>query len=581
MKFYFDCFKKSLHLFLIVLLCLTIEVALEMSLPFLMAHLLDNGVKAQNFDVVVKTSLLMIVFALLAVVLGIISMKISAIITNDFSYEVRRRVFHRIQEFSFKNIDHFEVPSLVTRLTSDVNVIRMAVLMLIRAGIKAPLMMLAGAVFMFILNVKLAALVLLIGVVLCVLIVFIIFKATPQFGKTQGKYDKVNEVVEENTEAIRVVKSFVRENLESEKFAVRNNDLCKTASVAYKIANINIPLILLAANLCNVLILALGGIDVAKGSSFTTGQLSSFINFSTTVMMSFNMVSGLIMNLARASASKNRIDMILNEEIDIPYDHKVKTIDFDPNYVKDGSVEFKSTTFSYVNDEEKLAVGPVDLKVKSGEIVGIIGGTGAGKTTLISLIPRLYDCLGGEVLVGGKNVKDYDLLSLRDSIGVVTQKNVLFSGTIRDNIKWGKPDASDEEIEEALRVVQARDFVFNFKDGLDTKISQGGNSVSGGQKQRLSIARAIIKNPKILILDDSTSAVDVHTESKIKEAFYKELKGTTIFIIAQRISSIEDADKILVLDNGKVESIGRHGDLVKTSKVYQEIYETQKKGVLD
>lgn len=581
MKFYFDCFKKSLHLFLIVLLCLTIEVALEMSLPFLMAHLLDNGVKAQNFDVVVKTSLLMIGFALLAVVLGIISMKISAIITNDFSYEVRRRVFHRIQEFSFKNIDHFEVPSLVTRLTSDVNVIRMAVLMLIRAGIKAPLMMLAGAVFMFILNVKLAALVLLIGVVLCVLIVFIIFKATPQFGKTQGKYDKVNEVVEENTEAIRVVKSFVRENLESEKFAVRNNDLCKTASVAYKIANINIPLILLAANLCNVLILALGGIDVAKGSSFTTGQLSSFINFSTTVMMSFNMVSGLIMNLARASASKTRIDMILNEEIDIPYDHKVKTIDFDPNYVKDGSVEFKSTTFSYVNDEEKLAVGPVDLKVKSGEIVGIIGGTGAGKTTLISLIPRLYDCLGGEVLVGGKNVKDYDLLSLRDSIGVVTQKNVLFSGTIRDNIKWGKPDASDEEIEEALRVVQARDFVFNFKDGLDTKISQGGNSVSGGQKQRLSIARAIIKNPKILILDDSTSAVDVHTESKIKEAFYKELKGTTIFIIAQRISSIEDADKILVLDNGKVESIGRHGDLVKTSKVYQEIYETQKKGVLD
>lgn len=581
MKFYFDCFKKSLHLFLIVLLCLTIEVALEMSLPFLMAHLLDNGVKAQNFDVVVKTSLLMIGFALLAVVLGIISMKISAIITNDFSYEVRRRVFHRIQEFSFKNIDHFEVPSLVTRLTSDVNVIRMAVLMLIRAGIKAPLMMLAGAVFMFILNVKLAALVLLIGVVLCVLIVFIIFKATPQFGKTQGKYDKVNEVVEENTEAIRVVKSFVRENLESEKFAVRNNDLCKTASVAYKIANINIPLILLAANLCNVLILALGGIDVAKGSSFTTGQLSSFINFSTTVMMSFNMVSGLIMNLARASASKTRIDMILNEEIDIPYDHKVKRADFDPDYVKDGSVEFKSTTFSYVNDEEKLAVGPVDLKVKSGEIVGIIGGTGAGKTTLISLIPRLYDCLGGEVLVGGKNVKDYDLLSLRDSIGVVTQKNVLFSGTIRDNIKWGKPDASDEEIEEALRVVQARDFVFNFKDGLDTKISQGGNSVSGGQKQRLSIARAIIKNPKILILDDSTSAVDVHTESKIKEAFYKELKGTTIFIIAQRISSIEDADKILVLDNGKVESIGRHGDLVKTSKVYQEIYETQKKGVLD
>lgn len=581
MKFYFDCFKKSLHLFLIVLLCLTIEVALEMSLPFLMAHLLDNGVKAQNFDVVVKTSLLMIGFALLAVVLGIISMKISAIITNDFSYEVRRRVFHRIQEFSFKNIDHFEVPSLVTRLTNDVNVIRMAVLMLIRAGIKAPLMMLAGAVFMFILNVKLAALVLLIGVVLCVLIVFIIFKATPQFGKTQGKYDKVNEVVEENTEAIRVVKSFVRENLESEKFAVRNNDLCKTASVAYKIANINIPLILLAANLCNVLILALGGIDVAKGSSFTTGQLSSFINFSTTVMMSFNMVSGLIMNLARASASKTRIDMILNEEIDIPYDHKVKTSDFDPDYVKDGSVEFKSTTFSYVNDEEKLAVGPVDLKVKSGEIVGIIGGTGAGKTTLISLIPRLYDCLGGEVLVGGKNVKDYDLLSLRDSIGVVTQKNVLFSGTIRDNIKWGKPDASDEEIEEALRVVQARDFVFNFKDGLDTKISQGGNSVSGGQKQRLSIARAIIKNPKILILDDSTSAVDVHTESKIKEAFYKELKGTTIFIIAQRISSIEDADKILVLDNGKVESIGRHADLVKTSKVYQEIYETQKKGVLD
>lgn len=581
MKFYFDCFKKSIRLFLVVLLLLTIEVGLEMSLPFLMAHLLDNGVKVENFDVVIQTSLLMVGFAILAVVLGIFSMKISAIISNDFVYEIRRRVFHRIQEFSFKNIDHFEVSSLVTRLTGDVNVIRMAVLMLIRAGIKAPLIMLAGAVFMFILNNKLAAVVLAIGIVLCVLIVFIIFKSSPEFARTQGKYDRLNEIVEENTDGIRVVKSFVRESFESEKFASRNSDLKETAAKAYKIANINIPLILLAANLCNVLILSLGGIDVANGSSFTTGQLSSFINFSTTVMMSFNMISGLVMNLARASASKNRLDKILAEEIDISYDPKEKTADFDPNFIKDGSVDFRQATFSYVNDRSKLAVGPVNLSIKSGEIVGIIGGTGAGKTTLISLIPRLYDCLDGEVLVAGRNVKDYDLLSLRDSIGVVTQRNVLFSGTIRDNIKWGKPDASDKEIDEVLKMVQAYDFVYNFKDGLDTRVSQGGNSVSGGQKQRLSIARAIIKKPKILILDDSTSAVDVHTESKIKEVFYNELKETTVFIIAQRISSIESADKILVLDNGKVESIGRHEDLIKTSKVYQEIYETQKKGVLE
>lgn len=581
MKLYWQCFKKQIPLFLLDMLCLIVDVSMEMSLPFLMAHILDDGVKAQNFAVVWQTSLIMIALAVVALGFGVLAMYLSSVISNRFCYTLRQKMFHRIQEFSFKNIDHFEVPSLVTRLTSDVNIIRMALMMITRVGLKAPLMVVVGAIFMFMLNVKLAAIVLTISVVLCVLVVVIIFLSTPKFKIAQVKVDNVNRVVEENTEGIRVVKSFVREGHESHKFAAASHDLRDIACRAFKIANLNIPLILLAMNLANALILGVGGIDAAKNTSFTSGELSSFINFSSTVLMSFNMISGLIMNLARASASVERINKVMNEKIDIPYDPKQKTADFDPEVVPDGSVEFIGATFSYVADPAKLAVGPVDLKVDSGEVIGIVGGTGSGKTSLISLIPRLYDTLAGEVRVGGRNVKDYDLLALREAIGVVTQKNVLFSGTIRDNVVWGKSDATDEEVEQALKAAQAYDFVHSFKDGLDTQVSQGGTSVSGGQKQRLSIARAMIKKPKILILDDSTSAVDVATEAKIRQAFYQDLKDTTVFVIAQRITSVQGADRILVLDNGRVEAYGTHQELLKDSKVYQEIYETQKKGVLD
>lgn len=581
MKLYWQCFKKQIPLFLLDMLCLIVDVSMEMSLPFLMAHILDNGVKAQNFTVVWQTSLVMIGLAIIALGFGILAMHLSSLISNRFTYTLRQKMFHRIQEFSFKNIDHFEVPSLVTRLTSDVNIMRMALMMITRVGLKAPLMVIVGAVFMFVLNVKLAAIVLAISVVLCVLVVVIIFLSTPKFKVTQVKVDNVNRVVEENTEGIRVVKSFVREDFESKKFANASHDLRDIASKAFKIANLNIPLILLALNLANALILGVGGIDAAKNTSFTTGELSSFINFSSTVLMSFNMISGLIMNLARASASAERINKVMNEKLDITYDLKAKTPDFDPEVIKDGAVEFKDVTFSYVDDPEKLAVGPISLKVKSGQVIGIVGGTGSGKTSLISLIPRLYDALSGTVLVAGRDVRDYDLLALREAIGVVTQKNVLFSGTIRENITWGKEDATDDEVNAALKSAQAYDFVHGFKDGLNTPVAQGGTSVSGGQKQRLSIARAMIKKPKILILDDSTSAVDVATESKIRQAFYQDLKGTTVFVIAQRITSVQDADQILVLDNGRMEALGTHEELLKTSTVYQEIYETQKKGVLD
>jgi len=579
MKFYYSLFKKQIPLLLVDIFCLMVDVALEMAQPFLMAIILDEGIKKQDFNIIWIISAIMLIMAIVAIFFSVLAMNCSVKIANRFSYDLRKQIFHKIQTFSFKNIDEFEVPSLITRITSDVNIIRQMMTMVTRAGLKVPLMMIVGSIFMFIYNLKLAAIVLTICVVLCFSIIFIICRSSPKFQKMQVALDDINQVIEEDIDGIRVVKSFVRENHEIEKFQTKNDRLMNLGVRAFQISSINIPLILFGANICNALILGLGGIDVAKGTSFTTGRLSSFVNFSTIVLMAFNMVSGIAINISRSSACFKRLNQIINVKIDIPYEKKEKAEDFDPSIINDGSVEFINATFSYSNDEEKLAVGPVNMKVNAGEIIGIVGGTGSGKSSLVSLIPRLYDTLSGEVKVSGRDVKDYDLISLRENIGVVTQKNVLFTGTIRDNIKWGKKNATDEEINAVLKKAQAYDFVHSFKDGLDTLVSQGGTSVSGGQKQRLSIARALIKNPKILILDDSTSALDVETEAKLKKNIYSNEKNMTIFIIAQRISSVMDADKILVLDNGKVDSIGTHEELLNNSSIYHDMYVTQQKGV--
>ncbi|HBD06375.1 MAG TPA: hypothetical protein DCY93_03080 [Firmicutes bacterium] len=579
MKFYYSLFKKQIPLLLVDIFCLMVDVALEMAQPFLMAIILDEGIKKQDFNIIWIVSAIMLAMAIVAILFSVLAMNCSVKIANRFCYDIRKQIFHKIQTFSFKNIDEFEVPSLITRITSDVNIIRQMMTMVTRAGLKVPLMMIVGSVFMFIYNLKLAAIVLAVCVVLCFSIIFIIYRSSPKFQKMQVALDDINQVIEEDIDGIRVVKSFVREDHEINKFQTKNDRLMNLGIRAFQVSSINIPLILFGANICNALILGLGGIDVAKGTSFTTGRLSSFVNFSTIVLMAFNMVSGIAINISRSSACFKRLNQIINVKIDIPYEKKEKTDDFDPSVINDGSVEFIDATFSYSNDKEKLAVGPVNMKVNAGEIIGIVGGTGSGKSSLVSLIPRLYDTLSGQVKVSRRDVKDYDLISLRENIGVVTQKNVLFTGTIRDNIKWGKEDATDEEINAVLKKAQAYDFVHSFNDGLDTLVSQGGTSVSGGQKQRLSIARALIKEPKILILDDSTSALDVETEAKLKKNIYNNEKKMTIFIIAQRISSVMDADKILVLDNGKVDNIGTHEELLKNSSIYRDMYVTQQKGV--
>lgn len=571
MKFYLKLLFRQSKLLTINIFCLIIDVALEMAQPFLLATILDDGVKKQNFDLVLIISLIMMGIAVLAIVFSVISMRCSVIISNRFCYDLREKLFHKIQGLSSSGIDKYEVPTLITRMTSDINVIRRMMTLFTRAGLKVPLMIIFGSVFMFIYNVKLALIVLGICVFLFFAVIIFIVIAHPKFKKAQIALDNINRVVEEDIDGIQVVKSFVREDYKSEQFKKINDDFIVLNEHAYRISNLNTPLILLAANIATALILGLGGFEAVSNEKFTTGRLASFINFSTIVLMTFNMISGLAVNISRSYACFERINEVLNEKDDNENSGKIKEI-------VDGSVVFHNVTFSYARKKDKVVVGPIDLTVNSGEIIGIVGGTGAGKSSLISLIPRLYDTLEGSVLVGGKDVKDYNIASLRESIGLVDQKSILFSGTIRENICFGKALATDEEINEVLKAADAYDFVYSFNKGLDTILAKGGSNLSGGQRQRLCIARALLKKPKILILDDSMSAIDSATEERIKEYIYK-LKDITIFIISQKISSVSGSSKIVVMNEGKIESVGRHEELLVSSPVYLDMYETQKKEV--
>ena len=614
LKVYWECLKPSYKLIIIDFLVILLDAFCELMIPYLSGMLIRNGLEGygaldqlgQPQPIINGGGLnqpamyyvwlyggLMIGCGLFAIIAQCFGMKFSAKISSDFVERLRNTIFWKAEQFSFSNISHFPVSKLTTMLSNDCNNIRFFVLMLVRMGFKQTLVVFFCFAFIFSLNWAIGLITLPLSLIAFTVIITIIKKTRPEFIMTQTALDNVNRNVEEDTDGIREVKAFCRESYMDDRFARSNDDLTIISYSAVSKMGLSAAITTLAINVTIGLIQYFGGfsmINTATGNEiwqimnngvdlFDAGELSILTSFTAVLTMAFSFLSTLFQFYGRAEASKERIDRVLVEKIDISYDPKPKTADFDPDTLKDGHVEFNDVIFSYVNDVNKAALGPLILNIPSGQTIGIVGGTGSGKSSLVNLIPRLYDPLKGEVKISGHNVKDYSVLALRKDIGVVLQNNVLFTGTIRSNIRWGKKDATDEEIWEALEIAQAADFVKSFKDGLDTPVAQGGKSVSGGQKQRLCIARAVIKKPKILILDDSTSACDMETSRRIQEQFATKLKDTTIFIIAQRIDSVKNCDQILVLDNGKPVGLGTHTELLQNCSIYREIDTIQSKGV--
>ena len=555
-----------------------VEAMCELALPSV-ANSVYEMVKTSTGDPadlklkIGKIGLLMLIMAIVGFCGGLMTMKTSSVASQKFSYRLRKAMYDKISSFSFKNIDTFSTSSLTTRLTNDVTMLQNTLMMGLRILVRAPALLIVSAVFAFSINAKLSMILLVLFPVMIVIIAVILKFGFPMFQKMQKKIDNINRVVQENLIGIRVVKAYVREDREKDKFHEASDDLAKQGSKASGLIITVMPIMMLLMNFVIIYIYYKGSID-ASNKLMDVGQISVLANYIVQVLMNIMMVSMLMLQLTRAKACGDRVIEVLDTEIDIVNPENP----FKPTEPK-GEVEFKNVSFGYNDGMDILT--DVSFKAKAGSVVGIIGSTGCGKSSLVNLIPRLYDVSGGEILVDGVNVKDYDIEALRELIGVVLQKNVLFTGTIKENIKWGKQDATDEEIISACKAAQAHDFIMSQPDGYDTELSQGGLNLSGGQKQRLCIARAIIKQPKILILDDSTSAVDTATEAKIRECFYKELKDTTVLIIAQRISSVAQADEIIVLDDGKIDSVGNHEELMQTSEIYQEIYKTQQKGVME
>ncbi|WP_288527332.1 ABC transporter ATP-binding protein [uncultured Eubacterium sp.] len=555
-----------------------VEAMCELALPSV-ANSVYEMVKTSTGDPadlklkIGKIGLLMLIMAIVGFSGGLMTMKTSSVASQKFSYRLRKAMYDKISSFSFKNIDTFSTSSLTTRLTNDVTMLQNTLMMGLRILVRAPALLIVSAVFAFSINAKLSMILLVLFPVMIVIIAVILKFGFPMFQKMQKKIDNINRVVQENLIGIRVVKAYVREDREKDKFHEASDDLAKQGSKASGLIITVMPIMMLLMNFVIIYIYYKGSID-ASNKLMDVGQISVLANYIVQVLMNIMMVSMLMLQLTRAKACGDRVVEVLDTEVDIVNPENP----FKPTEPK-GEVEFKNVSFGYNDGMDILT--DVSFKAKAGSVVGIIGSTGCGKSSLVNLIPRLYDVSGGEILVDGVNVKDYDIEALRELIGVVLQKNVLFTGTIKENIKWGKQDATDEEIISACKAAQAHDFIMSQPDGYDTELSQGGLNLSGGQKQRLCIARAIIKQPKILILDDSTSAVDTATEAKIRECFYKELKDTTVLIIAQRISSVAQADEIIVLDDGKIDSVGNHEELMQTSEIYQEIYKTQQKGVME
>ena len=555
-----------------------VEAMCELALPSV-ANSVYEMVKTSTGDPadlklkIGKIGLLMLIMAIVGFCGGLMTMKTSSVASQKFSYRLRKAMYDKISSFSFKNIDTFSTSSLTTRLTNDVIMLQNTLMMGLRILVRAPALLIVSAVFAFSINAKLSMILLVLFPVMIVIIAVILKFGFPMFQKMQKKIDNINRVVQENLIGIRVVKAYVREDREKDKFHEASDDLANQGSKASGLIITVMPIMMLLMNFVIIYIYYKGSID-ASNKLMDVGQISVLANYIVQVLMNIMMVSMLMLQLTRAKACGDRVVEVLDTEVDIVNPENP----FKPTEPK-GEVEFKNVSFGYNDGMDILT--DVSFKAKAGSVVGIIGSTGCGKSSLVNLIPRLYDVSGGKILVDGVNVKDYDIEALRELIGVVLQKNVLFTGTIKENIKWGKQDATDEEIISACKAAQAHDFIMSQPDGYDTELSQGGLNLSGGQKQRLCIARAIIKQPKILILDDSTSAVDTATEAKIRECFYKELKDTTVLIIAQRISSVAQADEIIVLDDGKIDSVGNHEELMQTSEIYQEIYKTQQKGVME
>lgn len=553
------------------------ESLIEVSIPSVMADLIDDGITPGNMDNVIKYGIILAIQTLVALFFGATAGYTASRASSRFARNLREDMYYNIQQYSFSNIDKFSPASLVTRLTTDVQRVQMSFQMITRIVFRAPAMLIFAFVFAFRTDHKLSTIFICVIPFLAVVLAIIIKIAFPIFSKTFEAYDDLNEVVEENVHGIRVVKSFVQEKFEISKFKKVSDRIFTLFTKAEKTVAFNAPAMQVSVYTCVLLISWFGAqAIVASGNveelGLTTGGLMSMFTYTMQILMSLMMLSMIFVMLTMSKASADRVVEVLNEKSDIN-DGERNLIE-----VKDGSIEFKNVSFKYFRTAESNALDHINLKINSGETIGIIGGTGSSKSTLVSMIPRLYDTSEGEVLVGGENVRDYNIEALRNNVAMVLQKNVLFSGTIYENIRWGDESASDEEVRHVCKLACADEFIQTFPDKYDTYIEQGGTNVSGGQKQRLCIARALLKKPKILILDDSTSAVDTKTDAIIRKAFREEIPNTTKIIIAQRVSSVCDADKIIILDNGKIVDFGNHEELYAKSDIYREIYDSQTKG---
>ena len=557
-------------------LSMTLEVIMEVLLPIIMADLIDNGISAGNSAVIWRDGLLLAGVSILSLLSGLLGGVFGARASSGFARNLRHDMYYRLQDYSFSNIDKFSTSSLITRLTTDVSNVQNAFQMLIRMAARSPLMLIFSGIMAFRVNARLALIFLCVVPFLAVGLTYVATHAHPVFRKVFKTYDSLNNVVQENVRGMRVVKSFVREDYEDKKFEDISGQVCTLFTKAERIIALNSPLMQFAMYACTLLISWFGAkfilSSVGQPNAMTTGELNSLLTYSMQILGSLMMLSFMFVMLTISRASGERICEVLDEQSDL---HSPENALME---ISDGSVDFDGVSFSYAGNKKRLCLEDVNLHIHSGETIGIVGGTGSSKSTLVQLIPRLYDATEGVVKVGGHDVKEYDLEALRNSVAMVLQKNVLFSGTIRENLRWGNPDATDEELVAACRLAQAHEFIEGFPQGYDTFIEQGGSNVSGGQKQRLCIARAILKKPKILILDDSTSAVDTRTDALIREGMKKIIPGTTTFIIAQRVSSVMDADKIIVLDGGRVNGFGTHDELMQTNEIYREVYTSQTKG---